>query len=302
MKKNTIKAAAKGIRATVTGIIANLILAVIKGLAGFFGNSYALIADAIESLGDVFSSALVWFGLRMASKPADINHPHGHGKAEPLAALAVGTILFIAAAAIVYQSILRIMNPHPLPAAWTLLVLVLVVVTKEILYRFVKNVGEEVGSLAVQGDAWHHRSDAMTSLAAFLGISIALTGNHFNPQFYWAAADDWAALFAAVIISINAWKITYSAVWELSDARPDTEIEDQIRAIAMTVKGVEDLDKCTVRKMGLEFYAELDVCVNPKMPVFEAHEIAHAVQDEIKRRAANGKIVRVLVHIEPAIK
>ncbi|MGB2959413.1 MAG: cation diffusion facilitator family transporter, partial [Bacteroidota bacterium] len=220
--------ARKGARTTIVGIVVNALLALIKGVAGVLGNSYALVADAIESASDVFSSFIVWTGLKIASLPPDKTHPYGHGKAEPIAAAFVATALLAAAMAIAVQSIHEIKSPQHTPAPFTLLVLVLVVITKESLFRFVFSVGEEVQSTAVRTDAWHHRSDAITSAAAFVGISIALIGGSG-----YEAADDWAALFASAIIAYNAYRLFVPAFQEVMDAAPPSRIEKEVRIAAV---------------------------------------------------------------------
>ncbi len=284
--------AVRGARSTLLGIALNLILALVKGIAGYAGNSYALIADAIESLSDVFSSMVVYVGLRIAMKPPDENHPYGHGKAEPMAATAVSIALFAAALLITVESIREIITPHHAPAPFTLWVLAGVVATKEILFRYVFRVGQEVESMAVKTDAWHHRSDAITSALAFVGISIALIGGPgFEP------ADDWAALAAAGIIIFNAIRLLRPAIYELSDAAPAAEIEAQVRRVAATVSGVTSLDRCYVRKMGFDYYVDLHVMVDGDLSVREGHRIAHEVQDTV--RQAYPRIAKVLVHIEP---
>jgi cation diffusion facilitator family transporter len=264
--------AAQGMRSTVVGIGVNLVLALIKGTAGVLGNSYALIADAVESTLDVVSSIIVWMGLRISVRPPDANHPYGHGKAEPLAAVAVAVALFAAAVGIAIQSVREIRTPHHAPAPFTLVVLVLVILTKETLFRYVFRVGDATSSTAVKSDAWHHRSDAITSVAAFIGISIALMG---GPGY--ESADDWAALFASWIIGFNAYNLLRPALAELTDAAPDPKLEKEVRAIAKGIDGVLGTHKCHVRKMGFDYYVE--------------------VQDAIRR--ANPLFTKVLIHIEP---
>jgi cation diffusion facilitator family transporter len=282
-------------RSTLIGILVNALLAGVKGIAGVLGNSYALVADAIESSSDVLSSFIVWGGLKIASSPPDADHPYGHGKAEPLAAASVSVMLFVAAIIIIVQSISEILTPHHAPAPFTLIVLILVVITKESLYRFVFKVGEAVNSTAVRSDAWHHRSDAITSAAAFIGISIALIGGGG-----YESADDWAALFAAAIIMFNAYRIFYPALSEIMDAAPPPDIEAGVRKEAKGVKGVVGLDKCHVRKMGLDYYIDLHVVVDGGISVRDGHEIAHRVKDII--RNSNPRISDVLIHIEPSGK
>lgn len=285
--------AKSGIRSTVIGIVTNLILAVVKAVAGVLGNSYALIADAIESLTDVLSSLVVFLGLRMAMRPPDANHPYGHGKAEPIAAVIVSLSLVGAAITIAIKSIHEIVTPHRAPAPFTLAVLAIVVIVKEVLFRYVVNVGEKTASTAVKTDAWHHRSDAITSGLAFVGISIALAGGRG-----WEGADDWAALFASGMILYNAAQLARPAVAELTDEVPSVDLLDNARAVALAVPDVAGLDKSYIRKMGFDYYLDLHVLVNGNLPVWRGHEIAHQVKDEIRR--AYPQVADVLVHIEPA--
>ena len=284
--------AARGIRSTLIGMAFNLALAAVKTSAGVVGNSYALVADGIESLSDVFSSFVVYIGLRVAMRPPDTDHPYGHGKAEPVAAVIVGGALLGASALIAFESIREIRSPHEAPAVWTLAVLALVMGVKETLYRYVAGIGRQVESTAVSTDAWHHRSDAITSAFAFVGISIALLG---GPG--WEGADDWAALFAAAIIAINALRLMAPAIAEITDMAPRNEINEEVREVARGIGGVVDVEKCLVRKMGFDYYVDMHVIVNPEMTVRDGHEIAHRVKDAV--REANPRVFDVLVHIEP---
>jgi cation diffusion facilitator family transporter len=284
--------AQRGIRTTLIGILANAVLAIIKGAAGFLGNSYALIADAIESSSDILSSLVIFTGLRIAAKPRDMNHPYGHGKAEPLAAILVALALFSAAIIIVIQSIKEVITPHHAPAAFTLVVLFVAIVAKESLYRIVYRVGKDIHSIAVRTDAWHHRSDAITSAAAFVGITVALVGGEG-----FESADDLAAMFVSAIIAYNAYRLFLPAVGEVMDVAPSPHIEEELRRVAGAVDGVRALDKCLVRKMGLEYYVDLHVVVDGSLSVERGHEIGHTVKDAI--RASNPKITDVLVHVEP---
>ena len=284
---------AKGLRSTLIGIITNALLAGIKGTAGVLGNSYALIADAIESTTDIASSFIVWVGLKVSGLPPDADHPYGHGKAEPIAATVVSMTLLGAAIWIAVQSVGEILTPHTSPAPFTLLVLLLVVATKETLFRFVFRVGTEISSTAVKSDAWHHRSDAITSAAAFVGISVSLIG---GPGF--EGADDWAALFASAIIAVNAYRILRPALDEVMDAAPSSAIMDAIRTVAPRVNGVEAVEKCRVRKMGFSHYVDLHIEVRSDLTVQQGHAIAHAVRAAV--RAEIPQVSDVLVHVEPA--
>ena len=281
----------RGLRSTLIGIVANTLLAAIKGTAGFLGNSYALIADAIESTTDIASSLIVWSGLKISALPPDADHPYGHGKAEPLAAVVVSFTLIAAAIGIAIQSVREILTPHHAPAAFTLAVLVLVVVTKETLFRFVFNVGQGINSTAVKSDAWHHRSDAITSAAAFVGISISLIGG-----VGYESSDDWAALFASTIILFNAYRILRPAINEVMDSAPSSDVDRSIRQAAQQVEGVIALEKCLIRKTGFSYYVDLHVTVDGALSVRHGHDIARQVKQAI--RTSNPHVAEVLVHIE----
>ena len=280
------------IKAIYFSIIGSLVLAIIKWLAGVFGHSYALIADAIESTTDVFSSILVLFGIKYASKPADKNHPYGHGRAEPLITFVVVGFLIASAALIVYQSIKNIATPHTLPETWTLIFLVIIIIWKEISYRLVLKKGQETGSSSLKADAWHHRSDAITSLAAFIGISIAI----FLGRGY-EYADDWAALFAAGFILYNSYLIFRPALGEIMDEHVHDNLEAEIRRVAREVDGIIDTEKCFIRKVGMQYYVDLHVIVDANITVRQGHELSHKLKEVLKNKI--GSISNVLIHIEP---
>lgn len=275
------------------GIIFSIFLALIKGTAGVLGNSYALIADAIESSSDVVTSLIVLIGIKIAAKPADHDHPYGHGKAEPIVATVVASALFVAAVVIIIQSVHEIVLPKHAPAPFTLIVLVVVVIIKEGLFRFVHKVGDEVGSNAVINDAWHHRSDAITSGAVFIGISIAILGGKGYEQ-----ADDYAALFASAIILFNAFRLWKPAFMELMDTAPEPGKVQLVREAAEKVDGVMAIDKCYLRKMGFEYYVDIHVIVDGNTSVLHGHEIGHDVKESLM--LTFPKISDVLVHIEPS--
>lgn len=251
-----------------------------------------MIADAIESTSDVLSSIIVWTGLKIAAAPANERHPYGKGRAETIAAVIVALTLFGAAILIAKESISEIRTPHHAPAAWTLGVLVGVIIVKETLFRFVFKVGETSASRAVKTDAWHHRSDAITSAAAFVGISIALVAGKG-----YESADDWAALLASAVIGFNAWNLLVPALRDLVDASPENAVELEIRKIADQVEQVRGTHRCWVRKLGFDYFVELDVLVDGKLSVEEGHNIAHDVQNAVRDQIPT--ISRVMVHVEP---
>ena len=281
-----------GIRAAQLGLLVNAALVAIKLVAGMLGNSYALIADAVESSTDIFSSLIVWGGLAIAAQPADEEHPYGHGKAESLAAAVVALMLIGAAITIVIAAVREILVPHHTPAWYTLVVVAVVVVIKEVLFRRVFNVGSDIDSTAVKADAWHHRSDAITSLTAFIGISIAIWGGKG-----WEAADDWAAIVAAGIIFINGARLLMPTVHELMDRLPDGDIVPRIEAAARDVPGVRLTEKIRVRKVGPEYLVDLHEQADPQMTLHDSHALGHRVQDAI--RAAVPNVRSALIHMEP---
>jgi cation diffusion facilitator family transporter len=284
---------ASGVRLALVGVLLNTFLAVTKIAAGIFGHSYALIADGVESTLDIFGSLVIWGGLQIAARPPDESHPYGHGKAEALATIVVALVVLAAAAGLAVQSIREILTPHHAPAPFTLAVLILVVICKELLFRKVIAAGSEIGSTAVKADAWHHRADAITSVAAFVGISIALAG---GPGY--ESAEDWAALIACGIIAYNGVRLLTPAVQDVMDTAPPSELAEQVREIATAVPGVVGLEQCRTRKMGLEYYVDLHVEVDGEITVREGHLIAHDVKDAVV--AAIPAVADVLVHVEPA--
>lgn len=282
----------RSIRWAQAGLLTNAVLVVVKFVAGIVGHANALVADAVESSADIFSSLIVWMGLSVAARPADENHPYGHGKAESIAAAVVSLMLLGAAAGIATIAIREIRSPQHLPAPFTLFVAAGVIVIKEILYRRVSRVGKEVGSTAVTADAWHHRSDAISSLAAFIGISIALIGGRG-----WEAADDWAALVAAVVVAINGVRTLRPAIAGLMDEAPDRTLKERALDAASSVAGVRSVENLNVRSYGLGFYVDLHVKADATISLEAAHEIAAKVKYAILE--AVPSVVSVLVHMEP---
>lgn len=282
----------QGIRATLLGVVTSALLGAVKILTGILGHSYALIADGIESMLDIFSSLAVWGGLRLAVQPPTERFPYGYGKAEPLATLAVAIALVAAATGIAIQSIREILTPHHVPASFTLFVLVGVVLTKEALFRRISRTGGKIGSQAVIADAWHHRSDSITSVAAFVGISVALIA---GPGY--ESADDWAALVACLVILANGYRLLRIGLREISDVAPPPEVERRIRNLSSQVQGVQGIDKCRIRKSGLVYFVEIHVVVDGELSVRVGHNIAHNVKNRLLESSL--AIQDVVVHVEP---
>jgi cation diffusion facilitator family transporter len=280
------------IRTVYFSIAGNTALAIIKGLAGFLGNSYALIADAIESTTDIFSSILVLIGLKYSNKPPDKNHPYGHGRIEPLTTFLVVGFLITSATIIVYESILHIGTPHDLPEPYTLPILGAIILWKEISYRLVLKKSVETKSSSLRADAWHHRSDAITSMAAFVGISIAL---YFGKGY--ESADDWAALFASGFILYNSYLIFRPALGEILDEHVYDDLVEEIRTIALQVNGIIATEKCFIRKTGMKYQVDLHAIVDGLLTVKEGHAIAHRLKDTLREQLP--QLGHVLIHVEP---
>ena len=282
------------IKATYFSIIGNTCLAIIKGLAGFFGISYALIADAIESTTDIFASFLVLFGIKYSNRPADKNHPYGHGRAEPLITFLVVGFLITSATVIAYESIINIRTPHQLPKTWTLIILGAIIIWKEYSFRLVMKRSVQTNSSSLRADAWHHRSDAITSVAAFIGISIALIlGNGYE------AADDWAALFASGFILYNSYLIFRPALGEIMDEHLYDDLIAQIRVVSLQVDGIIDTEKCFIRKAGMQYHVDLHATVESNITVKEGHDLAHKLKDTLREKIP--ELGHVLIHVEPNV-
>ena len=279
-------------RLTQLGLVINALLAVVKLVAGLLGNAYALVADAIESSIDMVGSLVVWGGLRIASRDPDERYPFGYGRAEAIAGAVVGALMLGAAAGIAIEAIGEIRTPHHAPAPWTLGVLALVIVIKELLAKRVLAASAETGSVAVAADAWHHRSDAITSAAAFIGIAVALIG---GPG--WEPADDWAALVAAGVITVNAGLLLRTAAHDLMDGAPARALQDDVAQAALGTSGVLAIEKLKIRKSGTAFYVDIHVQADPTMSLHDAHILSGRVKSAIRLRipAATG----VLIHMEP---
>ncbi len=290
--EDTAERARQGIRMAQIGLLVNAVLVIVKVLAGLIGHSYALVADGIESSTDIFSSLVVWRGLKVSERSADDLFHFGYRKAESLSAAVVALLLLGAAIGISIQAVREIVTPHHLPAPFTLVVLVLVVAIKETLFRRVSAVAAHVDSRAVATDAWHHRSDAFTSGAAFIGILIAIVG---GPG--WEEADDWAALAAAGVIAFNGVRMLRPAAEDLMDRAPDSDLLSRIASAAVGIPGVLLVEKLRARRAGLGYFVDVHVQADSTMSLFDAHELGHEVKNRILEAAPS--VLDVVVHMEP---
>ena len=274
------------------GLVINALLAGVKLVAGLVGHSYALVADAIESATDMIGSLVVWSGLRIASRSPDDRYPFGYGRAEPLAAAAVAALMLAAAAGIAIEAVREIRTPHHAPAPFTLAVLAVVIVVKEVLAKRVRKAGEATGSVVVEADAGHHRADAITSAAAFVGISVALIGGQG-----WEPADDWAALLAAAVICVNGGLLLRKATGDLMDRAPDPSLFQAIGDAARQTPGVLAIEKLKIRKSGTSHYVDIHVQADPALSLHDAHILSGCVKGAIRARVPTA--LGVLIHMEP---
>ena len=283
---------ATAVRAAQLGMLVNVALTAAKLVGGLVGHSYALIADAAESAFDLFGSLAVWTGVRIADRDATQEYPFGFGKAEALAGASVAMLLLIASVGIAVASVHEILTPHHAPAPWTLGVLAIVIVIKYYMTRRVQRIARSVGSTALAADAQHHRSDALTSIAAFVGISVALAGGAG-----WESADDWAALVAAGIIAWNGIALMRTAAADLMDRVAAPDVVTAIRTAATSVNDVRAVEKLAVRRAGRGYWVDIHVEADPAMSLEDAHIVSGKVKGAI--RATTPQVLGVLVHMEP---
>ncbi|MBX9577593.1 MAG: cation diffusion facilitator family transporter [Alphaproteobacteria bacterium] len=298
MVSNLYQKAAAGQKLVLAGAIFNLVLGTVKTAAGLLGHSIVLTADGIESMLDVMTSLGTWFALGYASKPPDLDHPYGHGKAESLAAIISSLILWLLGLTIAFFSIHRLVNashglPPYQPKVYTLVILIVVILFKETFFQLIHRLSQKIGSTVMLADAWHHRSDMMVSLTAFIGISISLfAGSSYKN------ADSWAALVACGIIFYNATHIFRFSLAEIMDTRVSDQMEKTIIRLACEIQGVKSAEKCRVRKSGLVLIADLHIRVDGTMSVSEGHTISHQVKNHLLNAALS--LEDITLHLEPA--
>lgn len=281
-----------GTRAALVTVVLSTTLALVKITAGLVGHAYALVADGVESITDVFTSLVVLGGLRWSVRPTSEEFPYGLGKAESLAAVAVSTLILAAGVGIAVQAVREIRSPQQPPEAWTLLVLAAVVLLKEVMFRFVRRRARETGSGLLGADAWHHRSDALTSAAAFVGVSVALVA---GPGF--ESADEWAALVACAVILWNGGRLLRQAIRETLDAAAPTAVSDRVASLAAGVSEVRDVEQVRVRRSGMALLVDIHIEVDPDLSVDHGHEIAHRVKTRLVE--SDLPVLDALVHVEP---
>jgi cation diffusion facilitator family transporter len=279
-------------RAVVLGLVVNFTLGLTKLVAGIVGNSFALLSDAVNSIGDSFGSVVLLVALHVAQLPADRKHPYGHSRAEAVASLSAAWLIAFSAVVIGWQAVARLGQSHSLPEAWTLWIAAANVVLKEALYQINSRIGRRIGSQALVTNAWDHRSDALCSLAVVCGIAAVRWGGE---RFMWA--DEAAALVIVVAILWSAYQLLRTSASELLDQQADEKVVNDIRAAARKVPGVRSVEKLRVRRSGMELFADMHVEVDPNLSVERGHDIGHNVKSQL---LADFTALRdVLVHLEP---
>jgi cation diffusion facilitator family transporter len=279
-------------RTAALGLVVNLLLGAVKLVGGIVGQSFALVSDAVNSIGDSLGSVIVLFALRVAQKPPDVDHPYGHTRAESVAGLSVAWLIAFSAVMVGWEAVNHLFDRHSMPAAWTLWIAAANVVLKEMLYRVNMTIGERIGSQSLVANAWDHRSDALCSLAVVIGIAAVRWGGE---RFIWA--DEAAALVVVAAILWSAWRLLSTNAAELMDQQADEQIVDQVRQAARSAPGVMSVEKIRIRRSGMEYFADLHVEVDPQLTVERGHAIGHEVKSKLVEKIT--ALRDVLVHLEP---
>ncbi|MDH3974030.1 MAG: cation-efflux pump [Deltaproteobacteria bacterium] len=279
-----------GEKITWIGIFANLVLALVKLVAGIFGKSEALIADAAHSLSDLLSDFVVLASLKIARRPIDEDRPYGYGRVETVGTGVLGIILIVAGIGIFWDALITIREGIDyLPTYIALAGAFLSILVKEILYRYTVRVGERTGSPSVIANAWHHRSDAFSSVATFVGIGAAMMG--------WPIFDPLAAIIVTVLIVKAGWNISRDSFRDIIDTAVEKDVRNNIIRAALSVSGALSYHDLKTRKTGSEILVDIHIEVDSKMNVMDAHNIADGVRDSIIEHVRN--VADVLVHIDP---
>lgn len=278
--------------AALRAIGVNSVLGLAKLGGGILGHSYALMADGAESCADIVGSSMTLYGLRVASEPADQQHPVGHGRAETLASALTAMALVLIGISIFWRATLTLGEPRVGPEPWTLFILVPVILTKEWMFKVMRSRGKKIGSLAVVADAWHQRSDAVTSITAFLGIFLSWLG---GPN--WNHADSWAAMLSSLWLAGTGLWLLGPALHELMEGSADPTLVDYIYQTSLACPGVKGIDKIWVRKLGMQLIVDLHVEVLPEISVQEGHDVAHGVKNKLRQELP--QVQDVMVHVEP---
>jgi cation diffusion facilitator family transporter len=276
----------------VASILVSAGLAALKITVGLKANSTAVVSDGLESAGDVLSSGLVLFGLEMAAKPPDREHPYGHGRLETLTALVVGMLLIVTGVLISIRSMQRAFEVQHAPAAFAIWALVISIGVKGVLGFAKRRVGRRIGSAALTADSWNDAMDMFSGAAALVAVSLSV----FDPvRFVWA--DHLGGAAVGLIVIFVGGRVAHDTTLQLMDTMPDPRRMKEIRETALGVPGALAVEKCFARKTGLKYHVDMHLEVDPGMTVYESHEIATRVRDRIREKL--DWVADVLVHVEP---
>ncbi len=279
-------------RITWIGIFVNFILAGVKFIVGYLGSSQAVMADAVHSLSDMFTDFAVILGVKFWSAPPDEDHPYGHRKIEALITTVIGFALAFVAIGIGYNSVATIPEVHIHHTTWIAIIgPLLSILFKEILFRWTITIGTREKSSAVIANAWHHRSDALSSLPALIAVAVSAV----NPD--WAFVDHIGATIISIFILKVSWDIIYPSLLELTDGGASFKDCELIKKIAMDVNGVKDVHEIRTRKIGTNLYVDLHILVNPEISVRSGHDISEEVKNELIKKGP--EVLDVVVHLEP---
>ncbi len=280
-------------RVLLVGILINLVLAGVKIVIGAVAKSQALIADGVHSFSDLITDLVVWLGIKMGRAEADENHPYGHGRIETLASMIVGVALGVTAAGIVWYAVEGLVAGGVAQPGWAAAAAALVsLVAKEWLFVYTIRVGRRVSSPALVANAWHHRTDSLSSLAVLVGVIAGV----IDPE--WAFLDRVAALAVAALILKAAWDIGRQAILEMIDTAPPEDLVAEVAELTGRVPGVIGVKECRVRRSGSRLLVSCDIEVDPNLTIREAHTVADVVEAMV--RAGEPSVARVIVHVEPA--
>ena len=282
-----------GQRIALLGMAVTASLAVVKLTAGIMGHSTAVVADGLESCGDVFSEGFVLLGLTLAAIPADENHPYGHGRIETLTGLLIGLVLTAGGVLISYVSVERLAHPHESLAGFVVWPLVASVVAKISLSSVKFHYGRKLRSAALSADAWHDATDTISAITALVAVGLTLRYPLRFPQ-----ADGYGGFVVGLIVIGAGIRVAYDTAMQLMDTMPPDRLMNQIRETALAESGVRGVEKCFARKTGMRYHVDLHLEVDPQMTVWQSHELAHRVQERIQGRLE--WVAAVLVHVEPA--
>jgi cation diffusion facilitator family transporter len=282
-----------GQKVALGGMVVSCVLAVVKIITGLMAGSISVVADGFESVGDVFASGLVFLGLTVAARPADSNHPYGHGRAETLTGLLVGLLMMAAGCGISFHALLLVNVPHQPPAAYAVWPLIASIGIKSVLGGVKYRLGKKIGSAALAADAWNDAVDIVSGIAALGAVSLTL----YDPQRF-LAADHYGGFAVGLIVIFTGLRIARDTGLQLMDTMPDEQMMRTIREVAQQVSGVEGVEKCFARKTGLQYHVDLHLEVDPEITVRSSHDIAEQVRNRIRHDL--NWVADVLVHVEPS--